>query len=208
MTVPPTSGPEPSPTPEERPDGAAPPPPAELPRWARPSPGTQMLGEERMAAYFGAKWDSVYRRKLAPFFDDPAFTPTWNWSAALASPAWFLYRKLYLPFSVFFLVPGFVFRWLTGSDTPQTATELMKPENEWLLSMSMAVYLSSMLAAGGTANWLLFRRARAASRFVSLQELPPGEDTALLRRMGGVNRLATSLFLALTAVLTLAQLGG
>jgi hypothetical protein len=43
---------------------------------------------------------------------------------------------------------------------------------------------------------------------VSLQELPPGEDTALLRRMGGVNRLATSLFLALTAVLTLAQLGG
>jgi hypothetical protein len=167
-----------------------------------------MLGEERMAVYFGAKWDSVYRRKLAPFFDDPAFTPTWNWSAALASPAWFLYRKLYLPFSVFFLVPGFVFRWLTGSDTPQTATELMKPENEWLLSMSMAVYLSSMLAAGGTANWLLFRRARAASRFVSLQELPPGEDMALLRRMGGVNRLATSLFLALTAVLTLAQLGG
>jgi hypothetical protein len=167
-----------------------------------------MLGEERMAAYFGAKWDTVYRRKLAPFFDDPAFTPTWNWSAALASPAWFLYRKLYLPFSVFFLVPGFVFRWLTGSDTPQTATELMKPENEWLLTMNAAVYLSSMLAAGGTANWLLFRRAQAAGRFVSLQELPPGEDTALLRRMGGVNRLATSLFLTVAAMLTLTKLGG
>jgi hypothetical protein len=207
VTVPPTSGPEPSPTPEERPGGDSP-PQAELPRWARPSPANQLLSEERLAAYFGAKWEKVYRRKLAPFLDDPAFTPTWNWSAALASPAWFLYRKLYLPFSVFFLVPGFVFRWLTGSDTPQTATELMKPENEWLLSMSMAVYVSSMLAAGGTANWFLFRRARAASRFVSMQELPAGEDTALMRRMGGVNRLATALFVSLMVVLSLAQIGG
>lgn len=208
MTTPPPSGPEPSPTPEERAGGEVPPPHAELPRWARPSPTAQLLSEERLAAYFGAKWDRVYRRKLTPFLEDPAFTPTWNWSAALASPAWFLYRKLYLPFSVFFLVPGFVFRWLTGSDTPQTATELMKPENEWLLLMSMAVYVSSMLAAGGTANWFLFRRVRAASRFVSLQELPSGEELALMRRMGGVNRLATALFVSLMVIMSLAHIGG
>lgn len=200
-------------TPEERPNGEESPPQPEvpqpeLPRWARPSRASQLLSEDRMTAYFGSKWDKVYRRKLAPFLEDPAFTPTWNWSAALASPAWFLYRKLYIPFSAFFLVPGFVFRWLTGSDTPQTANELMKPENEWLLLMSAAVYASSMLAAGGTANWLLFRRARAASRFVTMQELPAGEETILLTRMGGVNRLATILFILLMAVMTLSQVRG
>ena len=146
---------------------------------------------------------------MSPFFEDPSFVPTWNWPAALAFPAaWFLFLKLYLPFTVFFLVPGFVFRWLTGSDTPQTVMELSKPENEWLQIMSVAVFVSSSLAAGGTANWFLFRRARAASRFVAMQELPETENLALMQRMGGVNKSATSLFVGLMFAITLMQFMG
>jgi len=188
------------------------PPPAnspELPRWARQAAPGDEFGEDRMQAYFGPKWEKSYRKKLAPFFEDPSFVPTWNWPAAIAfPPAWFLYRKLYVPFTVFFLVPGFVFRWLTGSDTPQTVAELSKPENEWLQLMSVAVFVSSSLAAGGTANWFLFRRARAASRFASAHGGPADEALTLMARMGGVNRTATALFIAMSMVLTLAQLGG
>lgn len=185
------------------------PPSPELPRWARPASASGEFSEERMAAYFGPKWETTYRRKLAPFFDDPSFVPTWNWPAAIAfPPAWFLYRKLYVPFTIFFLLPGFVFRWLTGSDTAQTVTELAKPENEWLKVMSVAIFVSSSLAAGGTANWFLFRRARAASRLVSMQEVPEREGLELLRRMGGVNRTATTLFVVLMFVVTLMQFGG
>lgn len=185
------------------------PPAAELPRWARQGSARDEFSEERMQAYFGPKWETSYRRKLAPFFEDPSFVPTWNWPAAIAfPPAWFLYRKLYVPFTIFFLLPGFVFRWLTGSDTAQTVTELSKPENEWLKVMSVAIFVSSSLAAGGTANWFLFRRARAASRLVSMQGVPEREGLDLLRRMGGVNRTATSLFVVLMLVVTLMQFGG
>jgi hypothetical protein len=181
----------------------------ELPRWARQTPAGDDFSEERMAAYFGPKWESSYKRKLAPFLADPGFVPTWNWPAAIAfPPAWFLYRKLYVPFTLFFLVPGFVFRWLTGSDTPQTVVELSKPENEWLQVMSVAVVVSSSLAAGGTANWFLFRRTRAASRLVSMQGVSSSEALDLMRRIGGVNRTATSLFVVLMLVVTLMQFGG
>ncbi|HEY0928495.1 MAG TPA: DUF2628 domain-containing protein [Gemmatimonas sp.] len=195
-----------SPTPDNRPDDRSSP---DLPRWAqRPTSQEPLLSDERMATYFGAKWERVYKRKLAPFLEDPSFVPTWNWSAALALPMWFLYRKLYLPFAVFFLVPNLVFRLLTRSDTALTVEALRKPENEWLLMMNLAVHLSSAIAAGGTANWLLFRRARAASHFVSVQQLPPAEGTNLLRRMGGVNRLATALFVSLSLVIVMAQYRG
>lgn len=188
---------------------ATPPAAPELPRWARPAEPGDEFSDERMRAYFGPKWEKTYRKKLAPFLDDPSFVPTWNWPAAIAfPPAWFLYRKLYLPFTVFFLVPGFVFRWLTGSDTPQTVAELSKPENEWLQIMSVAVFVSSSLAAGGTANWFLFRRARAASRLVTMQGVSATEGLDLMRRMGGVNRTATSLFVVLMLVVTLMQFGG
>ncbi|MCO4099587.1 MAG: DUF2628 domain-containing protein [Gemmatimonas sp.] len=193
---------------EQRADHDAPVVP-ELPRWARPSPTDEVLSDDRMLAYFGPKWETSYKRKLAPFFADPSFVPTWNWPAAIAfPPAWFLYRKLYLPFALFFLVPGFVFRILTGSDTPQTMAEMSKPENEWLKIMSIAVMVSSSLAAGGTANWFLFRRARAANRFVAMQQLPEPETLALMRRMGGVNRSATSLYVALIVIMTLMKIAG
>lgn len=200
-----------APVPDDRDADEATPPAStpELPRWARQAGRSNEFSEERMQAYFGPKWEKSYRRKLAPFFEDSSFVPTWNWPAAIAfPPAWFLYRKLYVPFTIFFLVPGFVFRWLTGSDTPQTVAELSKPENEWLQLMSIAVFVSSSLAAGGTANWFLFRRARAASRLVSMQGVSASEGLDLMRRMGGVNRTATSLFVVLMLVITLMQFGG
>ncbi len=201
-------------TPEQPDGGHAPDTPnePELPRWARPAAPSPELSEARMAAYFGSKWDKSYRRKLAPFMDDPSFVPTWNWSAALTSfftpSIWFLYRKLYLPFALFFFVPSFVLRYLTGSNAPATLSEIAKPENESFRVMALAVQISVALAAGGTANWFLFRRARAASRFVSMQEMPEPEGLSLMQRMGGVNRTATLVFLSLMVVITLAQLGG
>lgn len=201
--------PDESPAPEPS-EPSAPPP---LPRWAQQPSRTDPLSDERMAAYFGeAKWESVYRRKLAPFFEDASFVPTWNWSAALTAlvlpSGWFLYRKLYLPFALFFLAPTIAFRVLTGSAIPTSVSELQKPENQWLMLMGLAIQVSIAIAAGGTANWFLFRRARAASHFSALQQLPAGEDVALLRRMGGTNRTATTLFLAFWFVLSLSQVAG
>jgi hypothetical protein len=184
----------------------------ELPRWARPAAASPELSDARMVAYFGGKWEKSYKRKLAPFFEDPSFVPTWNWSAALTSfftpSIWFLYRKLYLPFALFFFVPSFVLRYLTGSTAPATLSEIAKPENESFRVMALAVQISVALAAGGTANWFLFRRARAANRFVSMQALPEREGLSLMQRMGGVNRMGTVIFLALMVMITLAQLGG
>jgi hypothetical protein len=188
------------------------PTPPELPRWAQRSPrGGNPLTEERLAAYIGAKWERVYRRKLAPFLEDPTFVPTWNWSAALVAlmmpSAWFLYRKLYLPFAIFFLVPGLVLAMLTGSSAPANFAEIQKPENQWLVTMALATQFSAAIAAGGTANWFLFRRARAAAVFVSAQTLPPTDEAALMSRIGGVNRLATALFITMMLVLTVARIG-
>ncbi len=199
MTIPPPSGPPPSGTPAST--------GGELPPWAkRPQSGNRLMSDGWMTAFIGPKWDAVYRKKLALFLEDPAFVPTWNWSAALAWPAWFLYRKLYIAFAVYFLLPRFAFRILTGPESQLTMAELQKPENEWLVMMNAAVYLSTAIAAGGTANWFLFRRARAAARLVAMQQLPSGEAESLLQRVGGVNRLGTSLFIGLSVTLMLAQL--
>jgi hypothetical protein len=189
-----------------------PPTEPELPRWARqPQRAVALLTEERLAAYFGAKWEGSYRRKLAPFLEDPSFVPTWNWSAALAQlllpSTWFLYRKLYLPFAIFFLVPGLALRLLTDATIPSTMADVLKPENQWLLGMMGAVNLSTALAAGGTANWFLYRRARAATVFVASQSLAPVEETALMHRLGGVNRLATALFVTLSLATTVLSIG-
>lgn len=203
MTMPPMPGQDPS-EPAREP---------EIPNWARrPSPTGQLLSEERLAAYFGPKWDRVYRHKVAPFLDDPTFVPTWNWSAALValfSPAWFLYRKLYLPFALFFLSEPLAVELLLGDAAiPRTMTEMVKPENQGIIRLMFAVKLSVVVAAGGTANWLLFRRARAAAQFAKVQGLPAGEDLTLMQRMGGVNRLATALFVALSMVGGLSMLRG
>ncbi|MEY4857349.1 MAG: hypothetical protein RLZZ97_2179 [Gemmatimonadota bacterium] len=207
MTVPPM--PSGSDTPPELPPEA---PNNELPNWAQKQNQQRSLeqpSDADMEAFIGPKWDKVYRRKMAPFFEEASFVPTWNWSAAIAfPPAWFLYRKLYLPFAFFFLLPGIAFRLLTGTDKPLTMAAMQLPENEWLLMMNAAVFVSTMLASGGTANWFLYRRARAANRLVVQQQLPRAEEELLLRRVGGVNTLATSLFVALSMMLAAATIGG
>ncbi|MEY4957717.1 MAG: hypothetical protein RL409_1974 [Gemmatimonadota bacterium] len=207
MTVPPM--PSGADTPPELPPEA---PNNELPNWAQKQNQQRSLeqpSDSDMEAFIGPKWDKVYRRKMAPFFEEASFVPTWNWSAAIAfPPAWFLYRKLYLPFAFFFLLPGIAFRLLTGTDKPLTMAAMQLPENEWLLMMNAAVFVSTMLASGGTANWFLYRRARAANRLVVQQQLPRAEEELLLRRVGGVNTLATSLFVALSMMLAAATIGG
>jgi hypothetical protein len=183
------------------------PPEPELPAWARRRAGGDALPEREFALYIGQKWDGTYRRKFRPFLEDASFVPTWNWSAAFVPPLWFLYRKLYLGFAVFFILPGFAVRWLTGSDAVLTMQTMQLPENQSLVWMSMAVLLSSSIAAGGTANWILFRRARAATQLVRMQQLPEAESTLLLQRWGGVNRTGTALFILFSLVLSAAQLG-
>ncbi len=193
------------PRPETAPDVPAP----GLPGWARQRPNADVPSEAVMADYIGPKWDRVYRRKLAPFLEDPSFVPTWNWSAALAfPPAWFLYRKLYLPFAIFFLLPGLAFRVLTGTDKTLTVQALQQPENEFLLVMNAAIFVSTVIASGGTANWFLFRRARAANRLIVQQQLPAAEAERFLRRVGGTNRMATALFVAFSLMLAVATIGG
>lgn len=166
-----------------------------LPAWARPKKSGNALPEERLAAFIGPRWDT-YQRKFAPFLEDPAFVPTWNWSAALFQAAWFLYRKLYLAAFGFILIPGMVFRLMTGSSTQLTMTELQRPENQQLLIMQIAIGVSAIIAAGGTANWMLFRRARAAVQLATAQQVPAEETLSWLARVGGINRLGVGLAVA------------
>jgi len=153
------------------------------------------LTDPRLATFIGPRW-SVYQRKFAPFFEDPGFVPTWNWSAALFQSAWFLYRKLYLAAFAFMLGPGVVFRLLTGSDVQMTMAEMQKPENQGLLMVNVAVGISSIIAAGGVGNWLLYRRARAAVQLSSMQALPASETLPWLARVGGINHLGVALAMA------------
>jgi len=167
-----------------------------LPAWARrQQDAANPLSDERMLAFIGPKWPT-YQRKFAPFIEDPSFVPTWNWSAALFQSAWFLYRKLYLAAFTAMLLPGLAFRLLTGYETQMTVSELQKPENEGLMLMQIAVGVSSIIAAGGLANWLLFRRARAAVRLAMAQELPAAETLPWLARVGGINWVGVALAVA------------
>jgi hypothetical protein len=153
------------------------------------------VAERELAVFIGPRWPA-YRRKFAPFLSDPGFVPTWNWPAALVPfGAWFLYRKMILPFFFFWLGPGIVQYYIQGKDA-MTAAE---PD-----PLAMGVMLSMAITAGGTANYLLYRRARAARDFVSTRGLPRAEGEAELARIGGVNRgaiwiAATILLLSLLA---------
>ncbi|MBL0939197.1 MAG: DUF2628 domain-containing protein [Gemmatimonadaceae bacterium] len=187
----------------------SPPTPPELPRWAQQSATSASRDEAFFAAYVGPRWESVYRRKLQPFFEDPSFVPTWNWSAALFGPLWFIYRKLYLQFAVFFLAPLVAFRLLAADAViPQTMEEMLKPENQYIVNLIAAVRVSLSLAAGGTANWFLFRRARAARRFAETQDVDGLDSLAVMRRLGGVNRTGMGIVLAMMAVQALASMRG
>ena len=192
-------------TPSENPTGREPAPfEPELPRWAKKASNSASLIETRLAAFIGPRWESSYRAKLARFTEDPSFTPTWNWAAAFGSPFWFIYRKLYVAFAAFVLIPGFALRYVTNSTDVLTLQNASSPEGQQLAAMFLAISASSIIAAGGTANWLLFRKARAVTAVVTLQQLPEEAAIAVLRRVGGVNLLPAILFLVLTLVINLA----
>jgi hypothetical protein len=181
---------------------------APLPAWAQrmrqPSSGASLDPETelRFAVFIGPRWQK-YRAKLQPFFDEPSFVPTWNWAAALFSPFWFLYRKLYLAFLLFWFAPSYGLSLLSGERTttePMTPDVLMRPENRPLLLLNLGIMLSAAIAAGGTGNYFLWRRGRAALAAVAQQGLPNDESMALLRRVGGVSRMMLALALAFTLI--------
>lgn len=164
--------------------------------------------EEKLGAFIGPRWERTYKRKFRRFMEDPSFEPSWNWSAALALPFWFIYRKMYLWFAVFFFVPSALLNWLVPAASSLTPDEMMKPENQQALLMTAAVQLSARLAAGGMANWLLFRRARTAIRVVGMQPISSSDSMDLLRRVGGTSALLTWLLLGVFVVIALAGISG
>lgn len=159
--------------------------------------------ERRVGLFVGPRWESTYRRKFASFFEDASFVPTWNWSAAMFTEFWFLYRKMYLWFAVFFFVPTFALQWLWGDAL--TLEAVMAPENDRLRLLVLSVQVSTRLAAGGIANYLLFRRASTAVRVLDAQPMPAEQSLELLRRLGGTNRNITLLLIGVFLVMTLLQ---
>lgn len=153
-------------------------------------------------AFIGPKWETYYGRKLARFIADPAFTPTWNWAAAFGYPFWFLYRKLYLAFFTFTCLGLFVLPALFPTLDAKSVQAMLEGKG---MSDDTIVFtgvtISLFIMAGGTANWLLFRRARAAAMIVAMQQLPEESALAWLRRNGGVNVRQTVLFVFVLSVL-------
>jgi hypothetical protein len=185
--------------------------PPSLPPWANrqvagpPAPGSP--ADQFFAAFIGPRWPT-YRRKFAPFFEDARFTPTWNWAAALLSPAWFLYRKLYVPFVFFAVAPNVAFTFLLGGDLPTQQVPSPFPGGGQVTTLTpdaalvaLGVLLSSAILAGGTANFLLYRRAMAALRVVGTRGAQPEAALSLLRRVGGTSWQAVGLGLFLIFVL-------
>ncbi len=187
-----------------------------LPSWAsRPTRGGPAPGspsDQQLAAFVGPRW-ATYRRKFQPFFDDPSFVPTWNWAAALLSPMWFLYRKLYVPFAFFLLAPSIVFGLLWGGEVPPTQVvpnpfpggppvTTLAPEPTLLLA---GIFLSLGILAGGTANYLLFRRAQAAIRVVVPRSPSADEALPLLGRVGGVSWRAVGLGFLVVALMSVVR---
>ncbi|MGV3708941.1 MAG: DUF2628 domain-containing protein [Gemmatimonas sp.] len=176
------------------------PSPNELPPWANKPSASTPFSEARMAAYIGPRWESTYRAKLSPFFEDPAFAVTWNWAAALGQPFWFLYRKLYMSFILFIIVPQLAMGLLMANDPPKAFDDINSPEMRQYLIMWAGVSFSTAIAAGGTGNWFLFRRARAASLLVSMQQGPEDVAISRLQRLGGVSLRSVVVFFAITTL--------
>ena len=193
--------------------------PPSLPSWAnRPAAGPPAPGspaDQLLGAFIGPRW-ATYRRKFRPFFEDARFTPTWNWAAALSAllggPFWFVYRKLYVPAIAFWLLPGLVMGLLwQGQTVPvqELLSPTLSPRARDFVLIVLGVQLSIMILAGGTANFLLFRRAQAALRVVTARAGAGDAALALLARVGRVNRGGVLVVVAITAVLAaMARVGG
>jgi hypothetical protein len=176
---------------------------APVPSWAQPKregvPTPDSALDRQFAAFIGPQW-ARYRRKFTPFFLDARFQPTWNWAAALSTflgPLWFLYRKLYVPAIAFWFLPTLALSvlWRGGQVTTEDllAGSAESQELRWLV---LGVQLSTAILAGGTANFLLFRRARAALRLAQMRGATGEQALPLLARVGGVNRGAVLVMVA------------
>lgn len=191
------------PTPEQKlgngENPGTPVPQPELPRWATKAKASAPFSEERMAAYIGPRWESTYRRKLSGFFADPAFAVTWNWAAFFVGPLWFMYRKLYLAFLLFLVASQLLgTRLLMGVEkTTLTPEALWSSEGGPAQLIMAGFYFTIHLAAAGTANWLLFRRARTQSLIATIQQIPEDVAISRLSRVGGVSTLPVVLLLIL-----------
>ncbi len=183
---------------------SAPTPPWAQARGGAPEPGSPL--DQQFAAFVGPRWGH-YRRKFAPFFDDPRFQPTWNWAAALFTGMWFLYRKLYIPFLFFTIVPGIAVGLLWGDrpppEVPATPAELgaLPPELRDFWLIRLGILISTAVLAGGTANYLLFRRATAAMQLVAPREADLASRLPLLRRVGGVSWASVAIVLGIITFL-------
>jgi hypothetical protein len=190
---------------------------SQTPTWARPRGGPPEPGsalDDQFAAFIGPRW-ARYRRKFGPFFDEARFQPTWNWGAALFVGGWFLYRKLYVPFVFFAIVPSIAFTMLIG-DAPQLQTvpdprqpagpplTTLTPDAQLLL---VGVYLSTVILAGGTANYLLFRRASAAIHLLAPRAPDAATRIPLLRRVGGVSWMSVAVGFGVMLLLQLLASG-
>lgn len=186
---------------------------APLPPWAQepvsavPSPGSPL--DRQFAAFIGPRWPK-YRAKFRPFFEDERFQPTWNWSAALAvailgplGGLWFAYRRLVLPAVLFLLLPTFALFFLWNGD-PVTPQEILNGSTETAKDFQIiaaGVQLSTTVLAGGTANFLVFRRARAAIRLATRRGLDERQAESLLRTLGRPSWVAVGVMLVLLVLL-------
>ena len=108
---------------------------------------------------------------------------------------WFLYRKLYLRFVFFMMAPSVVFGMMWSGESPvRLVPNPLDPNGPPMPAIApdalmrvIGVLLSAGILAGGTANFLLLRRATAAIRVVAPRAPDVDAGRALLQRLGGVS---------------------
>jgi len=172
--------------------------PPPLPSWAQskprgggpPAPESPL--DRQFAAFIGPRWET-YRRKFAPFFEEPRFQPTWNWSAALLWPMWFFYRRLYVLGIGFAFLPSIGFGLLWKGAPPAIGPDGKVIVDPDAVAVIAGILLSTSILSGGTANWLLYRRAVTAFRVVQMQALDEPRGLAFLARIGRVSWIAVSM---------------
>lgn len=200
-----------------------------------PAPDSPL--DRQFAAFVGPRWPRYRRKFTPFFADtrfQPTWN--WAAALTLPLFAvWFLYRKLYLPFVFFALAPGLVFGLLWGDQSPLIGTTPAAPATATApvaapstappapvvpttaspfpdltpdaKLVAFGVILSMAILAGGSANFLLYRRATAAIRVVTPRTPDAESSIALLQRIGGTSWRAVTIGVAVMLLLELLRLG-
>lgn len=186
------------------------PPWATVPKSPVPEPGSPL--DRQFAAFIGPRWET-YRRKFRPFFEDSRFQPTWNWGAALptavgVTPLWFVYRRMYFPALMFWMLQSFALAYLWGGEQMSMQEALANTDRaQDFRLIALGVQLSTMVLAGGTANFLLYRRARAAMRAAEQRGESAEGTFKWLGQVGRVNLIGVAIVLALFLFAALSAAG-